>query len=113
MAGPESGRSVTPPRDEQRMRDGAKALAAVYVFATVTGLASRALLFYGQGLAAAADGEAALAALSGRGPFDLLIADIVMPGLDGIELARRATELKPGLRVMFITGFAGVTLSGG
>src|SRR5215470_7449272 len=74
---------------------------------------ARALERAGHAVAAAADGEAALAALSGRGPFDLLIADIVMPGLDGIELARRATELKPGLRVMFITGFAGVTLSGG
>ncbi len=74
---------------------------------------ARALERAGHAVAAAADGEAALAALASRGPFDLLIADIVMPGLDGIELARRATELKPGLRVMFITGFAGVTLSGG
>src|SRR3984893_3504210 len=37
-------------------------------------------------------------------PFDLLLTDIVMPELDGIELARKATELDPELKVMFITG---------
>ena len=43
-------------------------------------------------------------------PFSLLLSDIVMPEMDGIELARRATELDPDLKVMFITGFAAVTL---
>ena len=42
--------------------------------------------------------------------FDLLLTDIVMPEMDGIELAQRAGEIAPGLRVMFITGFAAVTL---
>ena len=44
-------------------------------------------------------------------PFTLLLTDIVMPRMDGIELARRATELDPDLKVMFITGFAAVTLN--
>uniref|UniRef100_UPI0039838A40 response regulator n=1 Tax=Phenylobacterium sp. TaxID=1871053 RepID=UPI0039838A40 len=39
--------------------------------------------------------------------------DIVMPEMDGIELARRATELDPDLKVMFITGFAAVALAAG
>ncbi len=43
-------------------------------------------------------------------PFELLLTDIVMPEMDGIELARRATELDPDIKVMFITGFAAVTL---
>jgi two-component system cell cycle response regulator CpdR len=42
--------------------------------------------------------------------FDLLLSDIVMPGIDGIELAKRAAELDPDLRIMFITGFAAVAL---
>ena len=35
-------------------------------------------------------------------PFELLLTDIVMPEMDGIELARRATELDPDIKVMFI-----------
>ena len=42
--------------------------------------------------------------------YDLLLADIVMPGMDGIELSQRATTLRPALKVMFITGFAAVAL---
>ncbi|MBB4076949.1 two-component system cell cycle response regulator CpdR [Bartonella fuyuanensis] len=44
-------------------------------------------------------------------PFSLLLTDIVMPEMDGIELARRATEIDPDLRIMFITGFAAVALN--
>lgn len=44
-------------------------------------------------------------------PFHLLLTDIVMPEMDGIELARRATEIDPDMKVMFITGFAAVALN--
>src|SRR6202050_1894919 len=42
--------------------------------------------------------------------FDLLLTDIVMPGMDGIELAKRAAEMDQALKIMFITGFAAVAL---
>lgn len=58
------------------------------------------------------DGETALSALE-REVFDLLLTDIVMPGLDGIELARRGAELDPAMKIVFITGFAAVALSSG
>ncbi|UVO50893.1 response regulator [Sphingomonas sp. SUN019] len=45
--------------------------------------------------------------------FDLLLTDIVMPEMDGIELAQKASEMAPDMRVMFITGFAAVTLKAG
>lgn len=43
--------------------------------------------------------------------FDLLLTDIVMPEMDGIELAQKAATLAPNMRIMFITGFAAVVLN--
>lgn len=45
--------------------------------------------------------------------FDLLLTDIVMPEMDGIELAQHAAQVAPEMRIMFITGFAAVTLKAG
>ncbi|MBX7488936.1 response regulator [Qipengyuania sp. GH25] len=42
--------------------------------------------------------------------YDLLLSDIVMPEMDGIELAQKCNEVSPHTKVMFITGFAAVTL---
>lgn len=54
-------------------------------------------------------GTAALPLLR-RTDYDLLLSDIVMPEMDGIELAQRCAEISPRTRVMFITGFAAVAL---
>jgi len=70
---------------------------------------SRGLSRAGHTVLSAADGEAALALLLDA-PVDLLLADVVMPGLDAIELAPRASVRYPQMRVMFITGFAAVAL---
>ena len=64
----------------------------------------------GHAVVAVPDGGAALEQVRNE-EFDLLIADIVMPGLDGIELSRRATRIAPGMKVLFITGFAAVAMT--
>ena len=73
---------------------------------------ARALERVGYGVTAVDSGAAALVELR-RGGFDLLLTDIVMPEMDGIELAQRASALHPAMQVMFITGFAAVTLERG
>ncbi|SEL03562.1 two-component system, cell cycle response regulator CpdR [Sphingomonas palmae] len=73
---------------------------------------TRALERSGYAVKAVDRGTAALPLLEEES-FDLLLTDIVMPEMDGIELAQKASELVPSLRVMFITGFAAVTLKAG
>lgn len=73
---------------------------------------SRALERAGYEVAAVDRGTIALPLIA-TGQFDLLLTDIVMPEMDGIELARRASTLDPSMRVMFITGFAAVALDKG
>src|SRR5690606_4321346 len=76
---------------------------------SLRGFLARALERAGYDVTACADGDEALAQIDK--PFDLLLTDIVMPGADGIEVARQAAALQPNLRIMFITGFAAVALS--
>ena len=73
------------------------------------GFLSRGLRRAGHSVDAVADGEAGLTR-SQHVDYDLLLADVVMPGIDGIELARRLTVRQPGIKVMFITGFAAVAM---
>jgi len=70
---------------------------------------ARALSNAGYSVVAVNCGTAALPYLETE-RFDLLLSDIVMPEMDGIELAQRCAELSPQTKVMFITGFAAVTL---
>ena len=73
---------------------------------------ARALERTGYHVVAVDNGVAAIPLLQSE-PFDLLLTDIVMPEMDGIELAQKAAEIAPDIRVMFITGFAAVALKAG
>ncbi len=76
---------------------------------SLRGFLARALERAGYEVTACADCEEAIAQLDKR--WDLLLTDIVMPGADGIEVARQAAARQPDLRIMFITGFAAVALA--
>jgi two-component system cell cycle response regulator CpdR len=76
---------------------------------SLRGFLARALERAGYEVTACADGEEAVSHLDKT--WDLLLTDIVMPGIDGIEVARQAAQRQPHLRIMFITGFAAVALT--
>lgn len=66
---------------------------------------TRALERAGHEVVAVADGEKAVTALA-QGAFDMLLTDIVMPGMDGIALALKATSVQPGIKVLMMSGYA-------
>ncbi len=69
----------------------------------------RALERAGHEVLSVSRGDQALPVIA-EGRFDLLLADIVMPEMDGIQLAQRAVSIDTRIKVMFITGFAAVAL---
>ncbi len=71
----------------------------------VQSFVSRALLHRGHQVTVVDDGVQALEVLGGA-EFDLLITDIVMPGLDGIGLALKVARDYPRLPVLLMTGYS-------
>ncbi len=65
----------------------------------------RALVHRGHDVTAVEDGLDALAAI-GKEDYELLITDIVMPGLDGIALALKLAKERPDLTILMMTGYA-------
>ena len=78
--------------------------------ASLRGFVAAALEKRGHKVKSCIDGTEALGALESGIVYDLLLTDIVMPGLDGLELSARAGAIAPSTKVMFITGFAAMAL---
>ncbi len=73
----------------------------------VRDIAVRALTMRGYNVLDASGGDEALDLLREHdGAIDLLISDVVMPGMDGPALAKAVREIVPGLRVIFMSGYA-------
>ena len=74
--------------------------------ALVRGITVRALAEHGYHVLQADRGQAALELLNGKSePIDVLVTDVAMPGMGGRELATRVAALRPGLPVLFISGY--------
>ncbi|MEP6589634.1 MAG: ATP-binding protein [Gemmatimonadota bacterium] len=86
-------------------RSGEECVLVVDDDAAVRGVVRRLLTRAGYQVTEVESAEAALAALASGPPFALLVTDMVMPGMGGGELARRACEADPRLRVLYISGF--------
>ncbi len=78
---------------------------------TVRRLLARAIRGAGYRVILADNGESALESAEGAG-IHVLVTDVAMPGMGGIELTRRLTAERPGLPVVFISGHSGIDLEG-
>jgi CheY-like chemotaxis protein len=52
----------------------------------------------------ATSGDAALGQIERHGPFDLVVTDLMMPGMFGDELARRVRRTDPSTKILYLTG---------
>jgi two-component system, cell cycle sensor histidine kinase and response regulator CckA len=72
----------------------------------VRSVAERALIRHGYTVITADNGEDALEIVARNEPIDLLISDVVMPGMDGPTMVRKARESRPDLKILFMSGYA-------
>lgn len=70
----------------------------------------RALKRMGLVVVAVSSADPALELLTSQRPFDILVSDVMMPGVDGVELAAQAQVLRPGLAVLLMSGYAELPL---
>jgi signal transduction histidine kinase len=84
---------------------GSETLLLVEDRPAVMEVTARMLAKLGYAVLRAGGGEEALAALRDGERIDVLVTDISMPGMGGMELAERAVALKPGIKVLFISGY--------
>jgi two-component system, cell cycle sensor histidine kinase and response regulator CckA len=74
--------------------------------AAIRSLMTRTLILAGYRVISAEDGVAALARVESEPDIDLLVSDLVMPRMGGLELRDRLSRSRPGLRVLFVSGYA-------
>jgi len=72
----------------------------------VRAVAERALTRHGYTVITADNGEEALELLARGDPIDLLLSDVVMPGMDGPAMVEQARKERPDLKVLFMSGYA-------
>lgn len=72
----------------------------------VRAVAERALTRQGYSVVTAEDGEDALRIIAERRDFDLILSDVVMPGMDGPAMAAELREIMPDVPILFMSGYA-------
>lgn len=97
---------AAPPKVTPKDMSGAGRILFVEDEEIVRGIAARLLRQRGYEVTEASDGEEALDIIQGGGKFDLLISDVIMPGLDGPSMLKKARPFLGNVPVMFISGYA-------
>jgi PAS domain S-box-containing protein len=90
---------------EDPIPSGSETILLVEDEDVVRGVARQILEQAGYQVVEARGGEEAVRLCTERSQIDLLLTDVVMPGTSGKEVADRATELRPGLKVLFMSGY--------
>ena len=101
-----------PARDEQNSAHGGETVLVVEDETGVRSLMRTALERQGYVVLEANDASDALRiATTHQGPIDLLLSDVVMPGLNGPDLAQRIVRVRPTIRILYVSGFPNRLLS--
>jgi two-component system cell cycle sensor histidine kinase/response regulator CckA len=101
-----AGTSRRAAKDKENELWGSGTILLVEDEPTVRGVAERALTRHGYRVITADNGEDALEILAGGEHIDLLISDVVMPGMDGPTMAGEARKDRPDLKILFMSGYA-------
>jgi two-component system cell cycle sensor histidine kinase/response regulator CckA len=72
----------------------------------VRAVAERALTRAGFEVTTASDGDEGLELVTAGGQFDMIVSDVVMPAMDGPSMIREVRKLRPGIPVLFMSGYA-------
>ena len=102
----ESGHSLPEADAHEHISTGHETVLLVEDEVAVRDVVRRTLVDLGYAVLEAGDGTDALAvAATHSGPIDLLVTDVIMPGMHGVDLAERLTAARPGLRTLYVSGF--------
>ena len=97
---------ATQPSRQPQLPGGNECILAVDDETELLELAVLYLEQLGYRVQSASNGAAALAILQNDAHIDLLFSDVVMPGMNGTELASQARQLRPALKVLYTSGYA-------
>jgi CheY-like chemotaxis protein len=100
-----AGRQIAQDAPEQVSGAGAATVLVVDDDPDVRAFAASCLESLGYEVLIADGGKAALALLAGQENIDLMLIDVIMPEVQGPEVARRALASRPDLRILFMTGY--------
>jgi two-component system cell cycle sensor histidine kinase/response regulator CckA len=111
-SGGDKGGDAAGDGDETRALTGKETILLVEDEDAVRVFGARALRNKGYTVLEARSGEGAMEVLDAGAVIDLLITDMVMPGMDGATLAGKARESRPGLRIILISGYSEDVIKG-
>jgi two-component system cell cycle sensor histidine kinase/response regulator CckA len=93
-------------RDDKPVARGPARALVVDDEETIRRFVTRVLQDHGYPVSTAEDGPSALAIAGKEEAFDLLVTDLMMPQMNGDELARQMRKLQPALKVLYLTGYS-------